>query len=109
MIDVETWHVTIPCTTGTPPSPRFGCSLAVHNNVLWVIGGGYGYDLARSGYDHDDIFCLDLKAWEWRQAVVQTPPGFNPLSLGRCHASVKVRHWGSEWGVLRGRAHDGRP
>jgi hypothetical protein len=51
VVDVESWHVEVPATHGTPPRPRFGCSLAVWNGGLWVVGGGYGRDLARSGDD----------------------------------------------------------
>eukprot|EP00798_Chlamydomonas_sp_ICE-L_P011739 gene11739-34467_t len=56
-----------PATSGTPPSARFGNSMVVYDKKLWVIGGGFGYDIARSGYDLADIHCLDLETNEWPQ------------------------------------------
>lgn len=53
VVNVETWEVDIPTTHGTGPLPRFGCSIAVWKGKLWVVGGGFGNDLARSGYDHE--------------------------------------------------------
>lgn len=77
VIDLDTWTVTRPATTGDTPSPRFGCSLLVYDNKLWVVGGGFGYDLARSGYDHSDIHVLDLATWEWSRVETTNQPHSN--------------------------------
>ena len=49
VIDVETWSCEVPVTYGRPPSPRFGHSSVVYKGKLWIIGGGNGNNLARSG------------------------------------------------------------
>lgn len=77
VIDLDTWTVTRPATTGDTPSPRFGCSLLVYDNKLWVVGGGFGYDLARSGYDLYDIHVLDLATWEWSRMETTNQPHSN--------------------------------
>ncbi len=79
----------VPSTTGTIPPPRFGCSLAVYDNKLWVMGGGYGRDLARSGYDYADLYALDLDTWEWKQVQMNSGPQ-DLRVLGRCHAYCLV-------------------
>ena len=74
VIDVETWVCEVPATTGLPPGPRFGCSLAVHDGKLWVLGGGFGHDLARSGHDLHDVCYLDLATMEWRRPELKGGP-----------------------------------
>ncbi len=74
---------------GDPPAPRFGASAAVYNHHLWIVGGGWGYDLLRSGGDHDDVHCLNLTTNQW-----QRPKGYRDCpyssSVGRCHAAALV-------------------
>ncbi|GAX81113.1 hypothetical protein CEUSTIGMA_g8547.t1 [Chlamydomonas eustigma] len=85
VIDVHNETCLIPDTSGEQPSPRFGCSLACYDNKLWVVGGGCGYDLARSGHDLEDVYCLDLKSWEWCKVELTNQPS-DPRCIGRCHA-----------------------
>eukprot|EP00195_Chlamydomonas_chlamydogama_P002182 CAMPEP_0202925138 /NCGR_PEP_ID=MMETSP1392-20130828/79339_1 /ASSEMBLY_ACC=CAM_ASM_000868 /TAXON_ID=225041 /ORGANISM="Chlamydomonas chlamydogama, Strain SAG 11-48b" /LENGTH=637 /DNA_ID=CAMNT_0049618899 /DNA_START=244 /DNA_END=2158 /DNA_ORIENTATION=+ len=89
VVDVTTWQCVVPVTTGCAPSPRFGCSLAEYDGKLWVVGGGYGNDLARSGHDLSDVYCLDLLTLEWRRAQVQEGLP-DPGLIGRCHAYTLV-------------------
>lgn len=86
VLDVNTWTWHHPTTTGTPPPERFGHSAVVWDHKLWVVGGGYGNDLLRSGHDYEDVHCLDLTTWEWSRAQVES---YAPRdAMGRCHASV---------------------
>lgn len=65
----------MPVTFGQPPHKRFGASLVEYKNKLWVVGGGVGSDLVRSGYDLTDIHTLDLATMEWSQVeTVNAPP-----------------------------------
>ncbi|PRW57948.1 kelch repeat [Chlorella sorokiniana] len=86
VLDLHTWEWSRPHTHGAPPSPRCGHSSFVHGNRLWVVGGGSGRDLLRSGRDLADAHCLDLTTMEWRRLAL--PPG--PLCAGKCHASALV-------------------
>eukprot|EP00798_Chlamydomonas_sp_ICE-L_P026680 gene26680-4255_t len=88
VVDVTTWRCESPATSGTPPSARFGNSMVVYDKKLWVIGGGFGYDIARSGYDLADIHCLDLETNEWHQPSLDAP--LPKRAFGRCHASTLV-------------------
>ena len=74
VIDVESWSCEIPQTTGTAPGDRFGCSLAVHDRKLWVVGGGYGHDLARSGHDLHDVVTLKLDSFVWSRPEIANRP-----------------------------------
>jgi len=49
------------------------------------VGGGYGYDLARSGHDLEDVHYLDLNSWEWSKVELTNQPSDSRF-LGRCHA-----------------------
>lgn len=73
-----------PATSGNPPPPRCGHSSCVYGGRLWVVGGGSGHDLLRSGHDLGDVYCLDLTTLEWTRAAV--PAG--PLCAGKCHSSA---------------------
>ena len=75
--------------TGESPPPRFGASAVVVDNQLWVVGGGWGYDLLRSGGDHDDVFCLDLATNEWRRPSMLLECPYSAC-VGRCHAAALV-------------------
>eukprot|EP00798_Chlamydomonas_sp_ICE-L_P026708 gene26708-4278_t len=57
VVDVTTWRCESPATSGTPPSARFGNSMVVYDKKLWVIGGGFGYDIARVWFDLEDREC----------------------------------------------------
>ncbi|PNW88074.1 hypothetical protein CHLRE_01g013050v5 [Chlamydomonas reinhardtii] len=87
VIDLRTLTVDRPTTTGGGPSPRFGCSLFCYGGKLWVVGGGNGSDLARSGVDLFDVWTLDLKSWEWAEVKPANEP-HDRNAMGRCHASV---------------------
>lgn len=94
MIDVLSWQCEVPVTAGEVPPRRFGCSMTVHADKLWVVGGGYGRDLARSGHDLKDVYTLDLlsRPMEWSKVTMMNtlpqPQGDN--AMGRCHASSRV-------------------
>ena len=77
---------SLPETTGTPPPPRCGATACVYAGQLWVVGGGSGRDLLRSGRDLRDVYALDLATLVWRR--VPLPPG--PRCAGKCHASALV-------------------
>ena len=86
VLDTTTWTWTHPPTSGDPPPERFGHSGVVWDNKLWVVGGGYGNDLLRSGHDYEDVHCLDLVSWQWARVHVKS---YAPRDcMGRCHASV---------------------
>ena len=51
-----------------PPPP------ALLRPQLWVVGGGNGSDLARSGVDLFDVWTLDLKSWEWAEVKPANEP-----------------------------------
>lgn len=87
VLDVATWQFSCPVTSGDPPPLRLGHSSCVHGGRLWVVGGGSGRDLLRSGRDLADVYCLDLGTMEWRRVPVSGSP---PLCAGKCHASVLV-------------------
>ena len=77
--------------SGSAPSPRGGCQLALHKDTLFVIGGystakkfssskdgagaGQKGQKGKHGDDednekgivHDDIFALDLPSWTWQK------------------------------------------
>ncbi|EFJ46921.1 hypothetical protein VOLCADRAFT_118041, partial [Volvox carteri f. nagariensis] len=89
VIDLASWTVEYPVTTGSPPSPRFGCSMVVYGNRLWVIGGGNGGHRVESGVDLDDIFTLDLTSMKWTQLTTVNRPHDEKV-LGRCHSSTLV-------------------
>ncbi|KAG2444353.1 hypothetical protein HXX76_001109 [Chlamydomonas incerta] len=86
-IDLRTMTVDRPATTGDGPSPRFGCSLFCYGGKLWVVGGGNGSDLARSGVDLFDMFTLDLATWRWEEVTPANEPHDRNV-MGRCHASA---------------------
>lgn len=86
VLDLASWEWSRPPTHGTPPSPRCGHSSVVYRNRLWVVGGGSGRDLLRSGRDLGDVHCLDLSTMEWRRLALPT----GPLCAGKCHASALV-------------------
>ncbi|KAL4434043.1 hypothetical protein ABPG75_000484 [Micractinium tetrahymenae] len=86
VLDIATWTWSRPLTTGQPPSPRCGHSSVVYGGKLWVVGGGSGRDLLRSGRDFDDVHTLDLQTLEW--AKLALPPG--PACAGKCHAACRV-------------------
>ncbi|MEW5314557.1 MAG: hypothetical protein WDW38_006043 [Sanguina aurantia] len=94
VIDVLSWQCEVPVTAGEVPPGRFGCSMTVHADKLWVVGGGYGRDLARSGHDLKDVYTLDLlsRPMEWSKVTMMNtlpqPQGDN--AMGRCHASSRV-------------------
>ena len=48
--------------------------MQVRNGKLWVVGGGLGNDLLRSGGDIDDVFCLDLETLEWSEPDIEGEP-----------------------------------
>ncbi len=74
VIDLVGWTAERPNATGLGPSPRFGCSLVAYDRKLWVVGGGNGSDLARSGFDLDDSFTLDLTSLEWNRLETTNRP-----------------------------------
>eukprot|EP00873_Tetraselmis_striata_P019844 jgi/Tetstr1/440108/TSEL_028466.t1 len=82
VLDVTTWTWTLPATHGELPSPRFGSAMAVYNNQLWVVGGGRGGDLLRSGPDVHDVHCLDLASLTWSKPALQGAPP-SPECTGR--------------------------
>lgn len=84
VLDCHTWTFSRPATSGNPPPPRCGHSSCVYGGRLWVVGGGSGHDLLRSGHDLGDVYCLDLTTLEWTRAAV--PAG--PLCAGKCHSSA---------------------
>ncbi|KAL4446842.1 hypothetical protein ABPG77_008086 [Micractinium sp. CCAP 211/92] len=86
VLDTETWTWSRPLTTGEPPSPRCGHSSVVYGGKLWVVGGGSGRDLLRSGRDLDDVHTLDLQTMEWARLAL--PPG--PACAGKCHSACLV-------------------
>lgn len=86
VLDVGSWTWHHHPTTGDHPSERFGHSAVVWDSKLWVVGGGYGNDLLRSGHDYEDVHCLDLTTWAWSRVHVES---YAPRDcMGRCHASV---------------------
>eukprot|EP00198_Chlamydomonas_reinhardtii_P000110 XP_001689445.1 predicted protein [Chlamydomonas reinhardtii] len=101
VIDLRTLTVDRPTTTGGGPSPRFGCSLFCYGGKLWVVGGGNGSDLARSGVDLFDVWTLDLKSWEWAELLMfggslELGNHITWLDVGACPAPV----WGHPAAVL---------
>lgn len=86
VLDVATWRFSRPVTSGLPPPRRCGHSAAIYRGRLWVVGGGSGRDLLRSGCDLSDVHCLDLDTMEWTR--LDAPAG--PLCSGKCHSSVLV-------------------
>jgi hypothetical protein len=80
VLDVATWRFSRPVTSGPPPARRCGHSSVVYRGRLWVVGGGSGRDLLRSGCDLSDVYCLDfdtmvggwvLPLWlVWRQLSI---------------------------------------
>lgn len=60
VLDVQRMRWEHPTTTGIRPPPRFGCTIAEWGGKLWVVGGGDGRDLLRSGDDLVDVHCLNL-------------------------------------------------
>lgn len=89
VLDVATWTWRVMETRGDPPPPRFGASAVVHNNHLFVVGGGWGYDLLRSGGDHDDVYCLDLTTNTWHRPAGGRDCPYSSC-VGRCHAAALV-------------------
>uniref|UniRef100_A0A061R1V9 Rab9 effector protein with kelch motifs n=1 Tax=Tetraselmis sp. GSL018 TaxID=582737 RepID=A0A061R1V9_9CHLO len=75
VLDVATWTWDLPDTFGEAPCPRFGSAMAVYKGKLWVVGGGIGSDLLRTGGDLDDVHCLDLASMEWTRVAVEGNPG----------------------------------
>ena len=49
-----------PLTTGRAPPRRIGHSSCVYGGGLWVVGGGSGSDLLRTGEDLADVHRLDI-------------------------------------------------
>lgn len=83
MVDVETWVVDVPAATEPRPGPRFGCSMAVYKGGLWVVGGGRGNDLARSGHDLEvGPACLTLPSCH-ASAAPLPPTSPTPTHTGR--------------------------
>ncbi|PNG85280.1 Actin-fragmin kinase, partial [Tetrabaena socialis] len=74
VIELSTGRVELLATTGPTPSPRFGCSLVAYGGRLWVVGGGNGCDLARSGHDLADVLTLDLATLEWARVETTNRP-----------------------------------
>ncbi|KAI3434757.1 hypothetical protein D9Q98_002817 [Chlorella vulgaris] len=87
VLDVTTWRYTTLATRGPQPPARIGCSACVYRGGLWVVGGGTGQDLLRSGRDLEDVWRLDLSTLEWRCVEVS---GAAPPCAGKCHTSVMV-------------------
>lgn len=59
-LDVVYWRWRLLQPSGDAPGGRFGCTLAQWGGRLWVVGGGWGSDLLRSGDDLGDVYCLHL-------------------------------------------------
>jgi len=117
VLDTNTWIWDIPTTHGDPPCPRFGSSMAVYGGELWVLGGGLGGDLVRSGADIADVYVLNLSTWEWSRPELHGRPP-SEACLGReaghvligsklllfggslvfhnrvCYLDLKTRRWG---------------
>lgn len=62
--------------TGSMSNLFIPCAAAhqVYNNQLWVVGGGRGGDLLRSGPDVHDVHCLDLASLTWSKPALQGAP-----------------------------------
>ena len=80
---------TLPTPEGDAPCARFGHSATVYDGGMWVIGGGTGGDLLRSGEDLTDVWRLDLGTLTWARMEPANDPPF-PANLGRCHTAVLV-------------------
>jgi hypothetical protein len=59
--------------------------------VTFQVGGGYGYDLARSGHDLEDVHYLDLNSWEWSKVELTNQPSDSRWS-GHC-VGHSLQHW----------------
>lgn len=85
VLDLSTWTLSRPETTGAAPSPRFGHSSVCYRGYLWVFGGGNGSDLLRSGEDLGSAFRLNLSTWVWERLVPT-----DPALVGKCHSAVQL-------------------
>lgn len=71
------------------PAPRFGHSATlIQDRYLYILGGGTGYDLLRSGHDFADVHVLDTYTMRWfsRSEPIEMPQH----GLGRCHSSCLI-------------------
>ena len=80
---------TLPTPEGDAPCARFGHSATVSDGGMWVLGGGTGGDLLRSGEDLTDVWRLDLGTLTWARMEPANETPF-PANLGRCHTAVLV-------------------
>lgn len=68
--------------------------MTVYQNKLWVVGGGFGKDLACSGHDLTDVYTLDLASQPmvWSKVVMTNaiPQPQGDKAMGRCHSSARV-------------------
>jgi hypothetical protein len=67
------WVVRDEMTTGVGPSPRHGHAAVAIGEQLWVIGGGSGGDIVRSGVDFGGAYVLDLPTMRWHRPTLTQP------------------------------------
>jgi len=99
VLDLTTMCWDVPATTGAGPPRRFGHTSVVWRNTLFIIGGGNGGDLLRSGVDLNDVWTLDLSTLKWTEVTRLTADWPSIDLLGRCHSGALV---GRKWVIFGG-------
>jgi hypothetical protein len=92
VLDTDSWTWTaVTSPSASQPCARFGHSMLLFGEHLWLFGGGTGGDLLRDGVDLTDVWTYCLRSGEWTQVELVSPAPYS-ANLGRCHSAVKVGH-----------------
>ena len=78
-------------TVGPRPAARWAHSACFIGDRMWVVGGGDGSDLLRSGDDFVDVHALDFGVDPPRWAPVDVSASCSvPRVMGKCHTATLV-------------------
>ena len=78
-------------TVGPTPAARWAHSASFIGERMWVVGGGDGSDLLRSGDDFADVHVLDFGVTPPRWASVDVSASRSiPRVMGKCHTATAV-------------------
>eukprot|EP00002_Diphylleia_rotans_P011019 TRINITY_DN2187_c0_g1_i2.p1 TRINITY_DN2187_c0_g1~~TRINITY_DN2187_c0_g1_i2.p1 ORF type:complete len:578 (-),score=95.59 TRINITY_DN2187_c0_g1_i2:390-2123(-) len=94
-LDCDSWTWSNIETDTSAVRPRFGCSLSVVQDHLYLIGGGDGIDILRDGEDFCDAFVLNLTNIS-NKSIASDHDG-DALSDSTHHSSVdgEISQWHS--------------
>jgi len=99
-IETNTWSQ--PQTTGTPPSPRIGCTAVVIKDKLYLYGGGnWCKDTRKYLQLYSEVWSFNFKKYEWKKesSCSEHPPMsdfLNSFAIGN-HFIVEGGWYSNPW------------